>query len=110
MQNNKSILSIKQDVKLLSENIVPLGGEGLKAALDKHGVKSSEVDYFLPHMSSNFFKDKIFQRLIENGTGIPYDKWFVNLSTVGNVGIASYDDFFFDQAKIFIVCKETVCK
>jgi 3-oxoacyl-[acyl-carrier-protein] synthase-3 len=87
--NNKSILSIKQDVKLLSEHIVPLGGEGLKAALDKHGVKSSEVDYFLPHMSSNFFKDKIFQRLIENGTGIPYDKWFVNLSTVGNVGAAS---------------------
>ncbi|HNU89261.1 MAG TPA: beta-ketoacyl-ACP synthase III [Ferruginibacter sp.] len=87
--NNKSILSIKQDVKLLSENIVPLGGVGLKAALDKHGVQSSEVDYFLPHMSSNFFKDKIFQRLIENGTGIPYDKWFVNLSTVGNVGAAS---------------------
>lgn len=86
---NKSILSIKQDVKLLSENIVPLGGVGLKAALDKHGIKSSEIDYFLPHMSSNFFKDKIFQRLIENGTGIPYDKWFVNLSTVGNVGAAS---------------------
>lgn len=86
---NKSVLSIKQDVKLLSENIVPLGGEGLKAALDKHGVKSSEIDYFLPHMSSHFFKDKIFTRLIENGTGIPYDKWFVNLSTVGNVGAAS---------------------
>lgn len=86
---NKSLLTIKQDVKLLSENIVPLGGVGLKAALDKHGVKSSEIDYFLPHMSSNFFKDKIFTRLIENGTGIPYDKWFVNLSTVGNVGAAS---------------------
>lgn len=86
---DKSVLSIKQDVKLLSEHIVPLGGEGLKAALDKHGVKSSEVDYFLPHMSSEFFKDKIFTRLIENGTGITYDKWFVNLSTVGNVGAAS---------------------
>lgn len=87
--NNNSILSIKQDVKLLSENIVPYGGIGLKAALDKHGVKSEEVNYFLPHMSSNFFKDKIFQRLIENGTPIAYDKWFVNLSTVGNVGAAS---------------------
>jgi len=85
----QSILSIKQDVKLLSKNIVPYGGVGLKAALDKHGVKSSEVDYFLPHMSSEFFKDKIFQQLIVNETGIPYDKWFVNLSQVGNVGAAS---------------------
>jgi 3-oxoacyl-[acyl-carrier-protein] synthase-3 len=84
-----SILSIKQDVKLLSENIVPLGGLGLKAALDKHGVKSEEVDHFLPHMSSEFFKDKIFTRLIETGNGIPYEKWFVNLSQVGNVGAAS---------------------
>jgi len=85
----KSLMSIKQDVKLLSENIVPLGGVGLKATLDKHGLKSSEVDYFLPHMSSDFFKDKIFKRLIENETGIPYEKWFVNLSTLGNVGAAS---------------------
>jgi 3-oxoacyl-[acyl-carrier-protein] synthase III len=87
--SSKSLLSIKQDVKLLSENIVPLGGMGLKAALEKHGVKTDTVDYFLPHMSSEFFKDKIFKKLIENETAIPYDKWFVNLSTLGNVGAAS---------------------
>jgi len=86
---SESILSIKQDVKLLSKNIVPYGGVGLKAALDKHGVKSSAVDYFLPHMSSEFFRDKIFQQLIVNETGITYDKWFVNLPQVGNVGAAS---------------------
>jgi len=27
--------------------------------------------------------------LIANGTGIMYDKWYVNLSQVGNVGAAS---------------------
>ena len=85
----QSILTIKQDVKLLSKNIVPYGGVGLKAVLDKHGIKSAEIDYFLPHMSSEFFKDKIFQQLIVNETGITYDKWFVNLSQVGNVGAAS---------------------
>lgn len=85
----ESIMSIKQDVKLLSKNIVPYGGVGLKAALDKHAVKSSEIDYFLPHMSSEFFRDKIFQQLIVNETGITYDKWFVNLPQVGNVGAAS---------------------
>ena len=85
----KSLLSIKQDVKLLSKNIVLYGGYGVKASLDKHGVKSEEIDYFLPHMSSEFFKDKIYQQLIANGNGIMYDKWFVNLSQVGNVGAAS---------------------
>jgi 3-oxoacyl-[acyl-carrier-protein] synthase-3 len=85
----RSLLSIKQDVKLLGKNIVPMGGVGLKEVLDKHGITSESVDYFLPHMSSEFFKDKIHQRLIENGNPIPYDKWFVNLSSVGNVGAAS---------------------
>ena len=86
---SRSVLAIKQDVKLLSKNIVLYGGYGVKAALDKHGVKSEEIDYFLPHMSSEFFKDKIYHQLIANGTGIMYDKWFVNLSQVGNVGAAS---------------------
>jgi len=85
----ESIMSIKQDVKLLSKNIVLYGGYGVSAALGKHGVKSEEIDYFLPHMSSNFFKDKIYHQLIANGTGIMYDKWFVNLPEVGNVGAAS---------------------
>lgn len=87
--SDQSIMSIKQDVKLLSKNIVLYGGYGVSASLAKHGVKSSEIDYFLPHMSSNFFKDKIYQQLIANETGIMYDKWFVNLSEVGNVGAAS---------------------
>jgi 3-oxoacyl-[acyl-carrier-protein] synthase III len=85
----KSILAIKQDVKLLSEHIVPLGGIGVVNVLKKHGMPSSEIDHFLPHMSSEFFRDKIYVRLKENGTGIEYDKWFVNLSRVGNVGAAS---------------------
>jgi 3-oxoacyl-[acyl-carrier-protein] synthase-3 len=85
----QSIMSIKQDVKLLSKNIVLYGGYGVSESLARHGVKSEEIDYFLPHMSSNFFKDKIYQQLIANGTGIMYDKWFVNLDRVGNVGAAS---------------------
>ena len=85
----QSIMSIKQDVKLLSKNIVLYGGYGVSESLARHGVKSEEIDYFLPHMSSNFFKDKIYQQLIANGTGIMYDKWFVNLDKVGNVGAAS---------------------
>ncbi|MBL7933624.1 MAG: beta-ketoacyl-ACP synthase III [Bacteroidia bacterium] len=85
----KSVLSIKQDVKQLSKNIVVLGGIGLKKVLEKHKLNSSEVDYFLPHLSSGFFRDKVHDKMVENGTPIPYEKWFVNLSEVGNVGAGS---------------------
>lgn len=86
---NQSIFSIKQDVKLLGEYIIKLGGRKLREVLDSEGVDPQTVDYFLPHMSSNFFRSKIMEGLLEVGIDLPYDKWFVNLSTVGNVGAAS---------------------
>jgi len=86
---NKSILSIKQDIKLLSDNIVPLGGKRIKEIFQKRGHTAEEVDYFLPHISSDFFKSKIFDVMEQYGEGIPYEKWFLNLSSMGNVGAAS---------------------
>jgi len=87
--NEKSVLSIKQDVKLLSENIVPYGGKMLKRLFDTKGITPDDITYYMPHMSSNFFKDKIYQEHVKNDIEIPYEKWFVNLSSVGNVGAAS---------------------
>jgi 3-oxoacyl-[acyl-carrier-protein] synthase III len=85
----KSIFSIKQDVKLLSEYIVLMGYDKLKSIFDKRGVKVEDIDYFLPHISSEFFRSKIAEKLIEHGLPIPMEKWFTNLSSVGNVGAAS---------------------
>lgn len=84
-----SILSIKQDVKLLGEYIVPLGFDKLKLILKKRGMTVDEIDYFLPHMSSEFFRSKISEKLEENGMAIPQERWFTNLSSVGNVGAGS---------------------
>jgi 3-oxoacyl-[acyl-carrier-protein] synthase III len=85
----KSILSLKQDVKLLGANIVELGFSGLKNIMDRRGLNFDEIDYFLPHISSYFFKPKIYEILEKNGIPIPYEKWFTNLKTKGNVGSAS---------------------
>ena len=85
----KSVLSLKQDIKLLGCNIVELGFNGLKSILDRKGLDVNEVDYFLPHISSYFFKPKIYDILEKNGIPIPYEKWFTNLKTKGNVGAAS---------------------
>jgi 3-oxoacyl-[acyl-carrier-protein] synthase III len=86
---SKSILSIKQDIALLSNNVVPLGAKRIKEIFDKKGLDASDIDYFLPHMSSEFFKSKIFEQIALYGASIPYEKWFVNLSTMGNVGAGS---------------------
>lgn len=86
---NKSIFSIKQDITLLGNNIVPLGGKKIKEILDRKGITTRDIDYFMPHISSDFFKSKIYDMIEIYGGGIPYEKWFINLYTVGNVGAAS---------------------
>jgi 3-oxoacyl-[acyl-carrier-protein] synthase-3 len=85
----QSILSLKQDVKLLSEYIVPLGGIKLKALFDEKGLTADDIDYFLPHMSSEFFRNKIAEQLELNGLGMAKEKWFTNLDSMGNVGAGS---------------------
>ncbi|CAM3931358.1 MULTISPECIES: beta-ketoacyl-ACP synthase III [Flavobacterium] len=86
---NDSIFSIKQDVKVLDKNILVKGAESMKNAMDKNNISSDDIDYFLPHVSSNFFVDGLQKSLSENGIDIPFEKWFMNLSKVGNVGSAS---------------------
>lgn len=86
---NKSIFSIKQDITLLSDNIVQLGGQKIMEIFAKKGLTNTDIDYFLPHISSEFFKPKIYDMVEIYGGGIPYEKWFINLYTVGNVGAAS---------------------
>lgn len=84
-----SILSIKQDVRLLGENIVKLGMKELTKLLVKHNVDVNSITYMLPHLSSYFFQDKIHDAMFEQGIGIPYERWFTNLRDKGNVGAGS---------------------
>lgn len=86
---SQSILSMKQDVKMLSKYMVAYGFEKLKTICDKRNFNTNDVTYFLPHLSSEFFRPKIAEILKENGMEIPQEKWFTNLSQVGNVGAGS---------------------
>jgi len=84
-----SVFAMKQDVKLLGNTIVPLGGEYLREMAEKHNLDVSSVDYFMPHLSSNFFRKQVYEQLKKDGMEIPEEKWFTNLTEVGNVGSAS---------------------
>lgn len=86
----QSLMAIKQDVKLLNEHIIHYTVERpLQTLIAKHGLRSEEIDWFLPHYSSGFFRDKVADGLARAGLPIAQKKWFTNLATKGNTGSAS---------------------
>ena len=86
----RSIFSVKQDVRLLNEAIVEQTfGKSLAVARARHKLQAEAVDWFLPHMSSEYFRQPITDCLAEIGFPLPQEKWFTNLHTKGNTGSAS---------------------
>lgn len=82
--------AVQQDPRLLNEHIVPLSVEDtLLPIAAKHGLRAQDVTWFLPHYSSEFFRPRLHASLSEHGFPIPYERWFTNLTTKGNVGSAS---------------------
>ncbi|SFW69917.1 beta-ketoacyl-ACP synthase III [Chitinophaga sancti] len=84
-----SVFSFKQDTRLLGKNIVPSGAQMWKELVEKYELDLEKLDYFLPHLSSEFFRFKIDEEITRLGVPIPQEKWFTNLVKVGNVGTAS---------------------
>ena len=86
----RSVFSVKQDVKLLNAHVVRATlTEPLSALIEKHGLRGRRIDWFLPHMSSNYFAQPIAASLAEAGLDIPRERWFTNLTEKGNTGSAA---------------------
>ncbi len=85
----QSVFAIKQDIRLLDTHIIAKGAESLRLILSRQGVPETDIDHFLPHISSFVFKDKLRVGFERAGIDIPEHKWFINLERFGNVGAAS---------------------
>jgi 3-oxoacyl-[acyl-carrier-protein] synthase-3 len=84
------VMAVKQDVKLLNDNIVRVTVEqALQQVLAKHPLQPQQIDHFLPHYSSEYFRDRLLTGLENIDFVIPQHKWFTNLTTCGNTGSAS---------------------
>ena len=88
---------VKQDIKLLSEEIIRTAKHrALASVVKKHKLRPEDIDWYLPHYSSGYFRDKFYNGMKDIDFEIPYEKWFTNLTTKGNTGSAS----------IFIIMEE----
>jgi 3-oxoacyl-[acyl-carrier-protein] synthase-3 len=89
-RESKSVFTLNQDVRLLNEAVVeytlvkPLGH-----VIGRRSISAEDVDWFLPHMSSEYFRGPVADGLSRAGLPIPPERWFTNLDRVGNVGSAS---------------------
>lgn len=81
---------IKQDVKLLNEEIIPTSVDrALLPIAERRQLSADSVTWFLPHYSSDYFRSRLYERMEQQGFHIPYERWFTNLTTKGNTGAAS---------------------
>jgi len=86
----KSVFAVKQDVRLLNDNIMRATlSEPLAEVMIKHKLRVDDIDWFLPHLSSQYFIEPGIRALAEVGLPIPRERWFSNLTSKGNTGSAS---------------------
>jgi 3-oxoacyl-[acyl-carrier-protein] synthase III len=87
---DQNYFALKQDTGILNEEIVKVAVDmALVRTMKKRNLKADEVDWFLPHYSSDFFREKVFEAMGKVGFAIPYERWFTNLASKGNTGSAS---------------------
>lgn len=84
-----ALFAMKQDVKLLGANILVKGVQSMKDVMQKRNITENDIDYYLPHISSYYFKENLYDEIENQGLHMPWEKWFLNLQKVGNVGAGS---------------------
>lgn len=81
--------AVKQDTRLLDEHIIETCvTRALGSIAAKHKLDTRNIDWFLPHYSSEYFRPHLHKALIDLNLPIPYERWFTNMTLRGNVGSA----------------------
>jgi 3-oxoacyl-[acyl-carrier-protein] synthase III len=91
-------LNLSQDVAVLKERLPILAVRAIERVKDKRQLCADKIDWLLPHYSSEWFHQPLYDALVKLGLEIPQERWFTNLSTKGNTGSAS----------IFIILDELI--
>jgi 3-oxoacyl-[acyl-carrier-protein] synthase III len=81
-------INLRQDVRMLPE-VVQYAVHGLLDVAARKNLHPGEIDWLVAHYSSHVFRDQSYDLAAKAGFNVPQERWFSNLSAVGNVGSAS---------------------
>ncbi len=86
----RSIFTVKQDVKQLNEHVMPYTVQRpLQEIPELKALDPKDITWFVPHYSSHYFRDRVYEHMLKAGFDIPQERWFTNLYEKGNTGAAS---------------------
>ena len=76
------MMTVRQDTELLGAALVDVGIEECRRLIKRGRLDvEARYDWFLPHISSFYFHDKLAAAVREAGLDLPPERWFTNLST-----------------------------
>lgn len=85
----RGVLVGKQDIRQLKKYIIRYWVDHIEEVLSKHKIKAEYIDYVIPHVSSMFFYEKLNDEIKNRNIALTKEKWFTNLTSVGNIGSAA---------------------
>ena len=85
----KSVWSLKQDVRQLNKYGMTLFVDAVETSLKQADINTDDITYVIPHLSSMYFYNILDQEFQKRQIDLPTTKWYTNLTSVGNIGAAS---------------------
>jgi len=83
-------MNIRQDIRQLRERVPIYCVERALGEIKKRrGLQPGDYKYFIPHMSSDFFREILDASMQKIDFQIPQDRWYTSLYQRGNVGSAA---------------------
>ena len=89
-RSRKNAMNLRQDARLLNDHIIEAAIlKPLPEIADQRQLSAGEVDWYLPHISSEYFRPLVASAMRDIKMEIPDEKWITTLTETGNVGSAS---------------------
>jgi 3-oxoacyl-[acyl-carrier-protein] synthase-3 len=89
-KSQKFTMNIQQDIRQLRDRSpIHLIERTLGDIKKRRGLQPGDFSYFLPHFSSDFFREVAVETMAKIDFAIPQERWFTSLYDRGNVGSAA---------------------
>lgn len=86
---DKSIFVVKQDIKLLGQELFSHWIDHIENSLSTHSINLDEITYVIPHASSMIIYKRLVEEMKKRNIQFDESRWYTNLTRVGNIGSAA---------------------